>query len=64
MTTAELEKKSGELAIVGLNVGLPKLFDKIKKAMSMKGITFAKLIRIYAVVESAVKQIDAIVAEK
>lgn len=64
MSDADVSKKSGELALVGVNTLVPKLFDKIKKALGDKKLSFVKVIKIYGVIESAVKQVEAIIAEK
>ena len=64
MSDADVSKKSGELALVGVNTLVPKLFDRIKKAISDKKLSFVKVIKIYGVLEAAVKQIEGIVNEK
>lgn len=48
----------------GIFYNVPKLFKRINEALKTKGITFAKMVRIYSVMENAVKVIEAIVIEK
>lgn len=48
----------------GIFSNVPKLFKRINDALKTKGITFAKMVRIYSVIETAVKDIEAIAKEK
>ncbi len=60
----EKEKITGSLAMKGLNSQVPRFWDRIKKAIATKGITFDKLLRMYAITSKAVEDIEAIVKEK
>lgn len=64
LSQSELEKRSEALAIAGVNLGLPKFIKRVSDAFKAKGLTLAKIIRMYAVVEKAVADIEAIVKEK
>lgn len=64
LTAAEKEKLTGGLAIEAIEAGIPKLFDKVRKMLKDKKLTFDKILRMYAVVVRAVKDIEAIASEK
>jgi len=64
LSSLEKDKLTGSLAMDGLNFQLPKFWDRIKKAIATKGITFDKLLRMYAVAKKAVDDIEAIAKEK
>lgn len=50
--------KAGALAAFG------KLIDRIRKAVASKNITVVKLLKIYPILENAVKQIEAVLSNK
>lgn len=58
------EKMTGLLALAAIEAQIPKFFEKIKKILKDKKLTFDKVLRIYAIVQKAVKDVEAIVAEK
>lgn len=64
MNNVQVEHKTGQLIIAGITSGVPKLFKRINDALKAKGLTVVKLVRIYSVIETAVKEIEAIVKEK
>jgi hypothetical protein len=64
MSSDEKSKLMGQLALEAASNGIPKLFDKVRKLMKDKKITLDKVLRIYAVVQAAMKAIEAIASEK
>ena len=54
---------TGGLALEAIEFGVPKLFDKVKKVLKDKKLTFDKALRIYAVIRKAVQDIEAIASE-
>lgn len=64
MNAQLIEQKAGQLTIAGIFSNVPKFFKRINDALKTKGITIAKMIRIYSAIETAVKEIEAIVKEK
>lgn len=64
MNVQQIEQKAGALATVGIFAGIPKFIKRINDALKTKGITVAKMVRMYAVIETAVKDIEAIAKEK
>ena len=64
LTQAEGEKLTGRLAVVAAEAGIKAFVAKILKAIKSKGLTLGKVLQIYAVVEKAVKDIEAVIASK
>lgn len=64
MNAPLIEQKAGQLTVLGIFAGIPKFVKRINDALKTKNITIAKMIRIYSVVETAVKEIEAMVKEK
>ena len=64
MNVQQIEQKAGQLTIAGIFAGTPKLFKRITDALKAKGITVAEMFKMYAVIEQAVKDIEAIAKEK
>jgi hypothetical protein len=64
MTSAEQSTLAGKLAVAAAETGIKAFLAKISKAIKTKGITFEKVLRIYVVVNKAVKDVEAIIAEK
>lgn len=64
MNVQQIELKAGQLATYGIFGSVPKLVKRINDALKRKGITIGKMVRIYAVFEKAVEDIEAIAKEK
>jgi hypothetical protein len=64
MSQHESEKLAGTLAMRAADIGIRAFMARITKAIKSKGITLAKILRIYAIVEKAVKDVESILAEK
>lgn len=64
LTQAEGEKLTGKLAIVAAEAGIKGFIAKILKAIKQKGLTLGKVLQMYAIVEKAVKDIEAVLAQK
>lgn len=64
MLAQEQEKLAGGLAVKAAEVGVKAFAGRIIKAIKAKDITLEKVLRIYVVVDKAVKDIEAIVNEK
>ena len=64
MTSVEQSTLAGKLAVQAAESGIKAFLAKISKAIKTKGITFEKVLRIYTVVNKAVKDVEAIIAEK
>lgn len=64
MTNIEQNALAGKLAIAAAESGIKGFLARISKAIKTKGITFEKVLRIYSVVNKAVKDVEAIITEK
>jgi hypothetical protein len=64
MNVQQIEQKAGQLATAGIFAGIPRLIKRVNDALKKKGITVAKMVRMYAVIEKAVEDIEAIAKEK
>lgn len=58
------ERLVGSLALKSAETGIKAFVSKIVKALQTKGITLAKVLQIYMIVEKAVKDIEAVLASK
>lgn len=55
---------AGKLAIAAAETGIKAFVARIIKAIKAKGITLSKMLQIYGIVERAVKDIEAVLAQK
>lgn len=59
-----MQAVADKLAKSGAELGIRAFANRIIKAIKSKGITLAKLLQIYTIVEKAVKDIEAVLAQK
>lgn len=62
--TNEQTVLAGKLALSAAETGIKGFLAKIAKALKAKGITLEKVLRIYAIVAKALKEVEATLAEK
>jgi len=64
MSQVEQEQLTGKLAIGQAYTNIKGFMARITKAFQAKGLTLAKILRMYTIAEKAVKDIEAVIAEK
>lgn len=64
MSNEAIQLEAGKLTIAGIQAQLPKMLKKLSDALKQKGLTVAKMVRIYTVIRKAVVEVEAILAEK
>ena len=64
LSQVEGVKLTGKLAIIAAEAGIKGFVSKIMKAIKSKNLTLGKALQIYAIVEKAVKDIEAVLASK
>lgn len=62
--TPQEAKLAGQLAIQAAEAGIGRFLAKLRAAFKAKNITLSKVLRMYEVVNRAVKEVEAILAEK
>ncbi len=64
LTASEQQKLTEQLAVTGAETGIKAFVSRIHAAIKGKKITVVKLLSIFMVLQKAVKDVEAIVAEK
>lgn len=62
--TQQEEKLAGTLAIAQAETKIKGFVSRIVKAIQAKNITLLKVLQIYAIIEKAVKDVEAVIATK
>lgn len=64
LNQAEGDKLTGKLAIIAAEAGIKSFVSKILKATKSKNLTLGKVLQMYAIIEKAYKDIEAVIAQK
>lgn len=64
LNQAEGDKLTGRLAIIAAEAGIKGFVSKILKTIKSKNLTLGKILQMYAIIEKAVKDIEAVLAQK